>query len=122
MVKPPARWPSIGTLFSAASTVLVLMGAYWYMEDNRRELDQIRAEVQASFEAEALRDEQWLASENDDFDSVRDGIQEVEDNLQEIAVALATANDDLNYRLGLHVGDHDRVNDLLAILLAERGD
>ena len=111
--------PSVTTLASWASTAAILIGAYWYMEDLRREVGHTLEAQHQAFEAEADRDEQWKADETSDFDDVRLGIKGVDEKLDSMVVALATANDDLNYRMGLHVGDHTRLQDLLTLTDAQ---
>ena len=99
--------PSLATLMSWASTVAILVGAYWYMEDNRREMQDIHSEIRISFEREAERDANWLETDTNQYLELRrDGVEirnqvmEIEDALHDLVSDLATSRDDINYRMG----------------------
>ena len=72
----------------------------------RVEVQDTLTEVRRAFEEEARRDAQWMADEDDAFARLHDHLEELESRQLSIQSAITTANDDLNYRLGLHKGDH----------------
>lgn len=65
-----------------ATCACLVGGGYWYLEDNRRELVSIRADVHGSFEAEKERDDKWLDHENRKFAALERGQEKLLEAIQ----------------------------------------
>ena len=102
-----------GIIASWATCAGLLGGGYWYVEDSRRTLGGIHAEMQEIIadlkqyrDDEKTGDANWLDWEQGQFDSIRAGQAGIRSDH-------ATSQDDLNYRLGMHVEQHRRIESLL---------
>ena len=93
----------VGTLASWITLALVILGCYWYLEDSKREMDQILITINALFEAESKRDAGWMLDEAKDLNRTLALIRELERGQAGILEAIAKTR----ISIARHQGHHD---------------
>ena len=94
--------PAIKWAGAAAVAVGLITGAWAYMEDVKRGQSDLVDEIRHRSKIES----EWKDEDVARHEEIVRRFQATEESLALLQQSLATASDDLNYRLGMHVGDH----------------
>ena len=110
-----------GIILASATVIGSVIHAYLYVEDQRHLMHSIRVQGAQVAEDEAVRDANWLKMEEDSLKRQEELLRAVRNDQAAIRASLAaqssllrqlnsitTSLDDLNYRLGVHAGQHGR--------------
>ena len=106
---------SLGGLIPA--TLAVVGGVASFLLETRADMAGIRDELLGIAELERNRDASWIISDDTAHATAEEllrGLQSDVDSLKDgLTDRLTTSQDDLNYRMGLHDGQHRRLDNIL---------
>lgn len=101
--------PAIKWAGAAVVAVGLITGAWAYMEDVKRGQSDLADEIRHQLKIES----EWKDEDAARHEELVRRFQATEESLALLQQSLAAASDDLNYRLGMHVGDHRVLEDLI---------
>ena len=106
--------PTFWTVDRIAAIVTIgglMVAGILYLDNLRKQTEMLHAELLAASQDEQRRDAKWMQDETADFKDIHGRIDKLEAEHRDIRDAVTTSLDDLNYRLGVHAGDHGCKNE-----------
>ena len=101
----PTFW-TFDRIAAAVTIAGLVVAGILYLDNLRRQTELLHSELLEAAQDERDRDAKWMTDETADFKSIHERIDKLEAEHRDIRDAVTTSLDDLNYRLGVHAGEH----------------